>query len=53
MHDKDIQEKRKELFNLMRKKYPGGQEIAQREFCDTLADERIPVYMQCFKSKSK
>jgi hypothetical protein len=43
--------RRKELYDTMRKSHPKGNPEVQLNFCIDISEERIEVYMKCFKSK--
>lgn len=47
----DIPQKRQELYDSMRKSHPKGNPDVQLNFCLSIAEERIDVYMECFKQK--
>jgi hypothetical protein len=40
---------RKKLYNLIRKKHPGGDIETQKKFAQSIDHERIPIYLDCFK----
>jgi hypothetical protein len=43
--------RRKELYDSMRKSHPKGNIDMQLNFCLSISEERIEVYMECFKTK--
>ena len=40
--------RREVLYELMRKKFPGGNKEMQLQFSETLQEERIDVYIKMF-----
>lgn len=49
--DRKLEGERLELYDLFRKKHPGGNHEMQKEMCLQIADERIEVYKEIFSSK--
>ena len=41
--------RRKELYDSIRKSHPKGNPDVQLNFCLSISEERIEVYMRCFK----
>jgi len=46
-----LEKDRLELYELFRKKHPGGNKEMQRKMCLQIADERIKVYKEIFQEK--
>jgi len=51
--DRKLEGERLELYELFRKKYPGGKKELQMDLCLHVAEERIEVYRDIFTSKVK
>jgi hypothetical protein len=41
--------KRKELFEVMNDRFPGGNRNMQKNFCLSIAEERLEVYLKDFR----
>jgi hypothetical protein len=41
--------KRKELFEVMNDRFPGGNRNTQKFFCFSIAEERLEVYLKDFR----
>jgi len=46
VEEKDLDQLREELFQIMRRNYPKGKEKMQREFVSALSEERASYYIK-------
>jgi hypothetical protein len=45
----ELKGSREKLYQMFRKKHPGGDIEEQKKFAQSIDYERIPIYMDCFK----
>lgn len=45
----ELKGSREKLYELLRKRHPGGGIESQKKFAQSISYERIPIYMDCFK----
>jgi hypothetical protein len=45
----ELEGSRKELFEVMNDKFPGGNKLTQKSFCFSIPEERVHVYLRDFK----